>query len=194
MRFHTTLSFLDVACGTADLSIEAAKAHADITAVGVDFSPRMLEVGMRKIRQKGLESRVSLREADALALPFPDGSFDVTAIAFGMRNIPDMERALREMTRVTAPGGQVMVLEMTFAPAPLFKGFYRAYLTHVMPILARPFTAHTAAYTYLPDSIFHFPSPSELAARMREAGLMDVRYHALSHGIAYLHIGRKQWN
>ncbi len=194
MRFTTTLSFLDVACGTADLSIEAARAHPEIIVVGADFSPQMLEVGMRKIRRKGLESRVSLREADATALPFPDGSFDVTAIAFGMRNIPDIGRALEEMTRVTAPGGHVMVLEMTFAPAPLFKGFYHAYLTHVMPLLARPFAANTAAYSYLPDSIFHFPTPPALASRMQKAGLREVRYHALSHGIAYLHIGRKQWN
>jgi demethylmenaquinone methyltransferase/2-methoxy-6-polyprenyl-1,4-benzoquinol methylase len=191
MRFHHTHALLDVAAGTADLSLEAARSHPAISITGVDFSPRMLEVGRVKLRRRGLEGRVTLREADALHLPFPDSSFDVAAIAFGMRNIPDMQRALREMTRVTVPGGQVMVLEMTFAPAPLLRGVYRAYLTRILPVIAAPFTANAAAYSYLQDSILHFPSPAALAARMREAGLTETRYHALSNGIAYLHVGKK---
>lgn len=190
MRFHQSFAFLDVASGTADLSIEAARVHPGITIVGVDSSRQMLAVGRRKLRLKGLDGRVTLREADALDLPFPDSSFDVTAIAFGMRNIPYMQRALSEMARVTVPGGQVMVLEMTFAPAPAFKGVYRAYLTRILPVIAAPFTANAAAYSYLPDSIMHFPSPEALRARMREAGLENIRYHALSNGIAYLHVGR----
>lgn len=189
MRFPRTRRFLDVATGTADLAIAAARRHAGIRVVGVDFAAPMLEVGRRKVREGGLDSRIELREADALALPFPDGSFDVTAVAFGMRNIPDKGRALREMARVTAPGGQVMILEMTFAPTPLFRPLYHFYLVRLLPRLARLFARNGAGYHYLSDSIRAFPSPPAFAALMREAGLQRVAWHRLTFGSAYLHVG-----
>jgi demethylmenaquinone methyltransferase/2-methoxy-6-polyprenyl-1,4-benzoquinol methylase len=107
-----------------------------------------------------------------------------------MRNIPDKLRALREMARVTAPGGQVMVLEMTFAPAPLFRPIYGFYLGRVLPRLARLFARNGATYFYLGDSIRHFPAPPALASLMRQAGLQSVSWHRLTFGTAYLHIGK----
>jgi demethylmenaquinone methyltransferase/2-methoxy-6-polyprenyl-1,4-benzoquinol methylase len=190
MRFPRTLRFLDVATGTADLAIAAARRYPDICVVGVDFAAPMLNVGRRKIRELGLSGRIELREADALALPFPDGSFDVTAVAFGMRNIPDKMRALREMARVTTPGGQVMVLEMTFAPSAAFRPLYGFYLGGVLPRLARLFARNGATYFYLGDSIRHFPAPPALASLMRQAGLQSVSWHRLTFGAAFLHIGR----
>jgi demethylmenaquinone methyltransferase/2-methoxy-6-polyprenyl-1,4-benzoquinol methylase len=156
----------------------------------VDFAAPMLHVGLRKVREAKLSDRIELREADALALPFPDGSFDVTAVAFGMRNIPDKIRALREMARVTTPGGQVMVLEMTFAPSAVFRPFYGFYLGGVLPRLARLFARNGATYFYLGDSIRHFPAPPALASLMRQAGLQSVSWHRLTFGAAFLHIGR----
>lgn len=189
MRFPRTRRFLDVATGTADLAIAAVRRWPGISAVGVDFAAPMLEVGRRKLREAGLEGRIGLQEADALRLPFPDRSFDVTAVAFGMRNIPDKLGALREMARVTVPGGQVMVLEMTFAPTPLFRPLYHFYLVRLLPRLARLFAQNGAGYRYLSDSIRAFPAPAAFAVTMREAGLRGVTWHGLTFGSAYLHVG-----
>jgi demethylmenaquinone methyltransferase/2-methoxy-6-polyprenyl-1,4-benzoquinol methylase len=190
MRFPSTRRFLDVATGTADLAIAAARRYPEVSVVGLDFAAPMLDVGRRKVREAGLDGRIELLEGDALVLPFPDGSFDVTAVAFGMRNIPDKPRALGEMARVTVPGGQVMVLEMTFAPDPLFRPLYGFYLGRVLPRLARLFARNGATYFYLGDSIRHFPAPPVLASLMRQAGLQSVSWHRLTFGTAYLHVGR----
>ena len=190
MRFPRTRRFLDVATGTADLAIAAARQYPEVAVVGVDFAAPMLDVGRRKVDDAGLAGRIALLEGDALALPFPDCSFDVTAVAFGMRNIPDKLRALEEMSRVTVPGGQVMVLEMTFAPGRLFRPLYGFYLGRILPRLARLFARNGATYFYLGDSIRHFPAPPRLASLMRQAGLESVSWHRLTFGTAYLHVGR----
>ena len=190
MRFPRTKRFLDVATGTADLAIDAARRHPEIRVTGIDFAAPMLAVGRRKVARARLADRIDLREADAMALPFPDGSFDVSAVAFGMRNMPDKRRALSEMSRVTAPGGLVMVLEMTFMVRGPFRRLYGLYLSHILPRLARLFLPDAATYYYLGDSIRHFPPPEDFAALMRRAGLVAVRYHRLTFGTAYLHIGR----
>ena len=190
MRFERTARFLDVATGTADLAIAAARRFPAIDVTGVDFAAPMLEIGRGKVLREGLQERIRLIEGDALSLPFPDRSFDVTAVAFGMRNIPDLLSALEQMARVTVPGGQVMILEMTFAPAPVLRPFYGFYLMRVLPGIARLFAGRPATYHYLGDSIRHFPSPDALASLMEEAGLREVSYTRLTFGVAYLHIGR----
>jgi demethylmenaquinone methyltransferase / 2-methoxy-6-polyprenyl-1,4-benzoquinol methylase len=190
MRFPRTRRFLDIATGTADLAIAAARRHPRISVTGLDFAAPMLAVGRRKVHARGLQDRVTLVEGDAVSLPFPDGSFDVTAVAFGMRNIPDKAAALREMARVTVPGGQVMVLEMTFAPARFFRPLYGFYLGVLLPRLARLFARNPATYYYLGDSIRHFPSPAVFRAMMVEAGLHSVSCHSLTFGTAWLHVGR----
>jgi demethylmenaquinone methyltransferase/2-methoxy-6-polyprenyl-1,4-benzoquinol methylase len=189
MAFGATNRMLDVATGTADLAIAAAARHPAIAVTGVDFAPPMLDVGRRKVKARGLEDRIALVAADALHLPFADASFDVSAVAFGLRNIPDRLAALREMRRVTAAGGQVMVLEMTFSPSPAFRGLYGFYLRRVLPGVAALFARDPEAYRYLSESIRKFPAPAELARLMEAAGLARVRFHALTFGAAYLHIG-----
>ena len=191
MRFTGPGKLLDVACGTADLCISAALRHPGLSVTGIDFSAPMLRIGRSKVAARGLQDRISLTEGDALALPFPDAAFDMSAIAFGLRNIPDRLQALREMRRVTAPGGRIMVLEMTFAPAPALSGLYDAYLTHVLPWIAALISPNPAAYAYLSDSIRHFPRPEELKTEMEGAGISRVAYHGLSFGITYLHVGRR---
>jgi demethylmenaquinone methyltransferase / 2-methoxy-6-polyprenyl-1,4-benzoquinol methylase len=190
MRFPPQGRFLDVATGTADLALAAARRYPGIHVTGIDFAEPMLAIGRRKLLARGLSDRITLVPGDALALPFPSGSFDVTAIAFGMRNIPDKDKALREMSRVTKTGGQVMVLEMTFAPAPMFRLIYGAYLTGVLPRIARLFASNGGAYAYLADSIRSFPNPRAFRDIMASAGLTEVAYHGLTFGAAYLHIGR----
>ena len=130
-------------------------------------------------------------QADALQIPFEDNSFDVTGIAFGIRNIPDRNHALSEMLRVTVPGGQVMVLEMTFVQNRFFKLIYHVYLNYLLPVLAKIFSDNPAAYYYLADSIMNFPTPDEFAKLMEEAGMIHVEKYPLTFGITWLHIAVK---
>jgi demethylmenaquinone methyltransferase/2-methoxy-6-polyprenyl-1,4-benzoquinol methylase len=191
MRFFQTNKFLDVACGTADLAIGAALQHRHITVTGIDFVSEMVKAGKDKIEEKHLSSRINIIQGDAVHLPFNDNSFDVTGIAFGIRNIPDRLKALNEMLRVTVPGGQVMVLEMTFTQNRLFQLIYHVYLNHILPALARRFSSNSAAYYYLADSIMNFPAPDAFAKLMEEAGMVGIEKYPLTFGITYLYIGKK---
>jgi demethylmenaquinone methyltransferase/2-methoxy-6-polyprenyl-1,4-benzoquinol methylase len=189
MRFFCTHRFLDVATGTADLAIEAARQYPSIHVTGLDFVQVMMNRGVIKIAERGLGGRIHLLAGDALDLPFPDHCFDSVAIAFGIRNIPDKPRVLQEMKRVTVPGGQVMVLEMTFPRDGVLQGFYRLYLHRILPNIARAFSKNPAAYEYLADSIVNFPSPEAFGKMMEEAGLARVEKYSLDFGITVLHTG-----
>ncbi len=189
MRFFSTRRFLDVATGTADLVIEAAERYRMLQVTGLDFVKVMVRAGQRKVERRGLSGRIRFLRGDALALPFPDRSFDVVAMAFGIRNIPNKLLALQEMRRVVVPGGQVMVLEMTFPRSSVFHGLYRAYLHSFLPRIAGAFSSNPAAYEYLADSIMNFPSPEAFARMMEEAGLARIETHRLDFGITCLHIG-----
>jgi len=191
MRFFQTKRFLDIACGTGDLSIDAAEKYPEITVNGVDFVREMIQVGQKKVNQKKVAKRIHLVTGDALRLPFRDNSFDVAAMAFGIRNIPDRQNALREMLRVVVPGGQVMILEMTFTRNPFFQVFYNIYLNHILPRLAKRFSSNPGAYHYLADSIMNFPSPDEFTAMMEDTGIENVDAYSLTFGVTYLHVGTK---
>lgn len=192
MDFFQTNRFLDVACGTGDLSIEAAMQYPHIAVTGTDFVDEMIRIGRQKTEEKGLVGRISLLTGDALHLPFRDNTFDVAAMAFGIRNIPNREKALREMLRVIVPGGQVMILEMTFTRNRLFQSFYKIYLNRVLPALAKRFSSNPGAYHYLADSIMNFPTPQEFSNLMENVGIQNVAAFSLTLGVTYLHIGRKQ--
>ncbi len=194
MRFFQTKRFLDIACGTGDLSIDAAEKYPEITVNGVDFVREMIQVGQKKVNQKKVAKRIHLVTGDALRLPFRDNSFDVAAMAFGIRNIPDRQNALREMLRVVVPGGQVMILEMTFTRNPFFQVFYNIYLNHILPRLAKRFSSNPGAYHYLADSIMNFPSPDEFTAMMEDSGIENVDAYSLTFGVTYLHVGTKTRN
>jgi demethylmenaquinone methyltransferase/2-methoxy-6-polyprenyl-1,4-benzoquinol methylase len=191
MRFLKTNRFLDVATGTADLAIEAARKHSHIHATGLDFVRDMMTIGQQKLNRYHLSGRIRFIEGDALHLPFPNDCFDVSGIAFGIRNIPECLHALKEMTRVVVCGGQVMVLEMHFPRKRLLRSIYCLYLKHILPYTARLFSSNPSAYDYLADSIVHFPDPDRFAQLMEKVGLVHIEQHALTFGIAYLHIGIK---
>ncbi len=191
MHFFRTNMFLDVACGTGDLSINACLKHRQIKSLGVDFVFPMVRAGKDKVSKKNLSGQVNFIHGDALRLPFQDNSFDVTGMAFGIRNIPDRTEALREMLRVTVPGGQIMILEMTFIENRFFKLFYFIYLNYLLPLLAKVFSKNAAAYYYLADSIMNFPSPEEFAAFMQETGMSGVKIYPLTFGITSLYVGKK---
>jgi len=173
---------LDVATGTGDLAIELARRGAEVT--GTDFAPAMLELARAKAPGLVFE------EGDALRLRYPDDAFDAVTVGFGARNFADLGRGLDEMTRVTRPGGHVVVLEITTPQKPPLSLFFRAWFDRVVPLLGR-LAGDPDAYTYLPNSVRRFPGPEELAARMAAAGLEEVRWILTAGGIIAIHVGRK---
>lgn len=178
---------LDCCTGTGDLALELADRVTPAGAVtGVDFSPQMIARAQEKARLRG--APVDFQVGDALDLPFPDDGFDAATVAFGIRNVADLDRGLSEMARVVRPGGRVVVLEIT-TPAHL-RRFYGLWFDRVVPQLGRVLGRDGAAYSYLPASVRRFPEPRELAARMAAAGLRDIRWRPLAAGIVALHHGR----
>ncbi len=177
---------LDLATGTGDLALLLKRAAPEAEVVGVDFAPPMLEIARRKALSQGLE--VAFQEADALALPFPDGSFDAVTIAFGFRNFADYRKALEELVRVLSPGGRLLILEFPPPPKGVFGLVYRVYFQRVLPFLGGLISGSYGAYRYLPESVEAFPEPEALKALMEEAGFR-VRYELLTFGVAALHIG-----
>ena len=184
-------SLLDVCTGTADMALEAARQFPDARIVGVDFSRPMIALGAAKIERARLTDRVRLEVAPAEALPFPDDSFDAATVAFGLRNVPDRQRGLREMRRVLKPGGRAVILEFTTPPGALLRRVYLWYFHRVLPRIGRLVSGHPSAYSYLPASVADFPSPEGLAAWMRDAGFHDVSYRLLTGGIVAIHVGVK---
>jgi demethylmenaquinone methyltransferase/2-methoxy-6-polyprenyl-1,4-benzoquinol methylase len=180
---------LDVCTGTADMALEAARQFPDARIVGVDFSHPMIALGAAKIERARLADRVRLQAAPAEALPFPDDSFDAATVAFGLRNLPDRHRGLREMHRVLKPGGRAVILEFTTPPGPLLRRVYLWYFHRVLPFIGRLVSGHPLAYSYLPASVTEFPSPEGLAAWMRDAGFREVSYRLLTGGIVSIHVG-----
>jgi demethylmenaquinone methyltransferase/2-methoxy-6-polyprenyl-1,4-benzoquinol methylase len=189
MSFGRTNRFLDVATGTADLAIECAQKHPQVSVTGIDFVPQMLEIGYKKVVSAELIERVELLPGDATALEFKPDSFDVAAAAFGIRNIPDRQLALREMIRVTVAGGQIMILELTVPEAGIIRSFYNFYLQKIMPLTAALFMRKRSAYEYLADSIINFPTRREFLAIMEKEGLLNCRAISMTLGICTLYIG-----
>ncbi len=178
---------LDVATGTGDVALLLKRARPAAGVVGGDFTPEMLELARAKAERAGLEVRFV--EADALALPFADGSFDAVTVAFGFRNFADYERGLAEFRRVLAPGGRAVILEFPPPPRGLLGRVYRFYFGRVLPRIGGVISGKPEAYRYLPSSVASFPEPERLAEMMRAAGFVDVRYRLLTGGIAALHVG-----
>ena len=191
MRFFKSYKLLDIATGTGDLAIDAVINHPKIEAVGLDFVQDMVDYGNLKIKDLNLKDRVSFRWGDATNIDYANNSFDVSAMAFGIRNIPDKIKALTEMKRVVLPEGQVLILELTTPNPGPFKDIYSFYLNGLLPKIARLFTSNSAAYEYLADSIINFPTRSEFITLLNSIGLKNIRAIPLSLGICTLYIANK---
>jgi demethylmenaquinone methyltransferase/2-methoxy-6-polyprenyl-1,4-benzoquinol methylase len=160
--------------------------------VGSDFAYRMLEIGRLKAARKSLGARVRFQQADTLRLPFQDGSFDASTVAFGIRNVVDPERGIGEMARVVRSGGRVVILEFTLPANALLRKGYLAYFGNVLPRLGRMIArSEIDAYRYLPDSVARWPQPEELKGMMERAGLQGVTYELVFGGVAAIHSGLK---
>ena len=179
---------IDCATGTGDLALAFKRAVGPSgEVVGTDFCAEMLETAPAKAQAAGLA--VSFSVADALALPYPDGRFDIASIAFGIRNVDDPLACLRELGRVVVPGGRVVVLEFG-QPGGAFGALFRAYSRGVMPVVGGLMTGNRRAYEYLPRTAAAFPSGERFLALMREAGVFaQVSATRLTLGTAYVYVG-----
>lgn len=185
--FTNNAKILDLATGTGDLAFEFERKCSTCHITGLDFSEEMLVIARRKADRRA--SRVNFISGDAMDLPFADASFDVIGIAYGIRNTDDPLTVLREMRRVTKPGGSIVILEFGKN-----KGFARLLnlvaFRFIMPIAGAVFAGNTKAYSYLQDSSARFPGGDDFLKIMREAGISDLSCRNLSLGITYLYSGK----
>ena len=181
---------LDLCTGTADLLIEALSRDPRHSGLGVDLSHAMLVRGSGKLARGGYSGRAALAQGDGEHLPVKAGLFDGALVAFGIRNVGDPLKAMREVLRVLRPGGRFVVLEFS-TPGGLLGAAYRFYSRSVLPRLGGLVSGDASAYAYLPASVAKFPTPEAFASLMREAGFVDVRWQRLTGGIACLHRAEK---
>lgn len=184
-------SALDVCCGTGDLTLElAARVAPDGKVIGCDFSEPMLDLAREKAAARAA-SGVRFEWADALQLPYDGERFDAISVGFGVRNLADLDRGLREMSRVLKPGGRLVILEITQPARPPLSSFYSFWFDRIVPLLGS-FSGDPEAYSYLPQSVRSFPSPRGLAEKMDAAGFGRIRYTVLAGGIIAIHSGTRE--
>jgi len=179
--------YLDLCAGTLDFGAALARMPGFRgTVAGADFVTAMLRLGRAKA------ARLAPVTADALELPFPDGSFDGAMVGWGVRNLVDLDAGLAEAARVLKPGSRLVILEMTMPPRPLLRRLYTFYFRRVLPLVGRLISKHTTAYTWLPESTFRFPEPPELARRLEAQGFRDVSFELFMGGVCALHVGTRE--
>jgi demethylmenaquinone methyltransferase/2-methoxy-6-polyprenyl-1,4-benzoquinol methylase len=185
---------LDLCTGTGDLALAYDRAaRGQVPIVAADFCHEMLQLAGKKISNSQSAGHIRFLEADAQQLPFPDDYFQITTVAFGLRNVTDTDRGLAEMVRVTRPGGQVAILEFSQPRGWLFGRLYRFYFRWILPLIGQTISrSKHNAYRYLPASVLEFPDGDALAHRLERHGLVDVRWHPLTFGIATLYVGTKK--
>jgi len=183
--------WLDLCCGTGDLSLEMLRQGA-YRIVSSDFSHPMLRLNLDKLRHRRGTAKISVVEADALTLPFPADTFDGIAIAFGLRNLESPETGLAEMRRVLKPGGRLVVLEFSKPTNALFNRLFQKYFFNVLPRIGAVLSRHHHAYTYLPESVSQFPDQARLAALFSSCKFERIGYVNLTGGIAAIHWGEKR--
>jgi len=190
-RLGPGMRVLDVACGTGKLARAAAAAVGEAgEVIGLDLSAGMLRQAAR-VRPAPGATVPRYLAGDALALPFPDGSFDAVTIGFGLRNLPDYAAGLGEMHRVLVPAGRLVVLEISAPGGGLALLLYRGWFQRIVPLLGR-LLRRGPAYRYLPDSLRRYPAPERIADLLRGAGFGQVTWRRLPSGMASLHVGIRQ--
>jgi len=183
---------LDLATGTAELAMEICIRNPGVRVAGLDFSPRMLAIGRRKVRTKGLSRRIDLTLGDARRLPFRAGSFDGATMAFGIRNIRERNDVLGEIRRVLKEGAQLWIMEFDCPDYPVLGKLYRFYFDHIMPPIGNWLSRTDYAYSYLARSVHGFPPEEEFLQEIADAGFASLGVKRLSLGIAKIFSGIKK--
>lgn len=180
---------LDVATGTGDQGFSALKA-ADIKVIGLDFSAKMLEQASKKIEKRGLGEKFEVVQGDAEKLPFQDNHFNALCISYGIRNVGTISAAISEFYRVLQPGGHLAILEFSEPEGWLFGRLYRFYFDHILPKIAGLLSSKSA-YSYLPESVRHFPDREDFKALLASEGFDEVRHRDLTFGVTTIYSGKK---
>lgn len=184
---------LDVCTGTGDLAIEYSKVlNSSGKVIGSDFCHEMVRLANDKLRKRNLSGKIKVIDADTLHLPFQDNCFQISAVAFGIRNVSDLKAGITEMTRITAPGGRVVILEFSQPTNPLFKAIYYFYFKRILPFIGKIISrSKYDAYTYLPASVLNFPDRHGLKTILESCGLVNIEIYSRTLGIVTVHVGQK---
>ncbi|KAA3596513.1 MAG: demethylmenaquinone methyltransferase [Candidatus Scalindua sp. AMX11] len=187
------MKILDVCTGTGDLAISfSQQLNGNGLVVGSDYCHDMLRYGKPKIEKRQIADKIKLIEADTLKLPFPDNTFDISTVGFGIRNVTDLMAGIKEMGRVIIPNGKVIILEFSQPTNFIFRGIYFFYFRKILPIIGKIVSkSKFDAYSYLPNSVLAFPNKDELKRKMEECGLIEVKIFQKTFGIVTIHIGSK---
>ena len=182
---------LDIATGTGDFAIMAAKMLKPVKLIGADISEGMMRVGEEKVRKEGLQDIISFAKEDCLALSFADNTFDAVTAAFGIRNFQELERGLREMCRVLRPDGHLCIVELTRPVAFPMRQLFWLYSHTILPLYGRLVSKDKQAYRYLISTIEAFPQGEEMQAILKRCGFREARFQRLTSGICTLYIATK---
>jgi demethylmenaquinone methyltransferase/2-methoxy-6-polyprenyl-1,4-benzoquinol methylase len=185
------IKILDVATGTGDLAIAAAKKISDSSVVGIDIAAQMLEVGKVKIKDKNLSARIEMIVGDSEALPYEDNHFDAVLCAYGVRNFQDLPKGLNEMCRVMRTGGRLAILEFSQPKTFPVKQVFFLYFKYIMPLFGKLVSKHSTAYNYLPESVMAFPEGQDFCNILTQCGFKNVQSRPLSFGITSLYTAEK---
>lgn len=187
-----SLTHLDLATGTGDVLINIHQISGRIgNGIGLDMSGGMLSYGRIKLLQKNLTDKLKLMRGDAMAIGTDDDSFDVATISFGIRNVPDVPKALRDIHRVLKPNGRALILEFSIPRNPIIRIGYLFYFRHILTRIGGWISGDSQAYKYLNSTVEAFPYGDEFVSLMRDAGFNRIEAHELTFGIATLYVGDK---
>ena len=188
---HPQSTILDVAIGTADLTLEILRQGKAAHVTGLDVSRQMMAIGEQKVAKAGYADKVTFDYGSALEMPYENARFDVVTCAYGVRNFSDLQCGLNEMFRVLKPGGQIVILEFSYPTNPFVRACYDLYFSHILPWVGGLISGNKEAYNYLPASVLHFPKPDAFLTMMKEAGFSDCKQKAYTFGLCRLYIGKK---
>ena len=184
-------SILDIATGTGDFAIMAARILRPERLVGADISEGMMQIGREKVKAAGLADTITFQKEDCLQLSFADGTFDAVTAAFGIRNFADLDRGLREMCRVLKAGGHLSIVELTTPPRFPMKQLFWLYSHTVLPIYGRMISKDQSAYSYLTKTIEAFPQGEQMTEILKRAGFREASFRRLTFGICTMYFATK---
>lgn len=186
------LTVLDLATGTGDLVLSLFENSSRVKyGVGLDMAGKMLEIAQSKVADQGMEKKIELIRSDATELPVGDNQFSAVTIAFGIRNVTDVNRSLREMHRILTPNGKALILEFSLPENKLVRSGYLFYFRHILPAVGSLISGDGFAYRYLNQTVETFPYGQEFCSLMETAGFKNVKEHRLTFGIATIYEGTK---